>query len=175
MILAGCQSSGIHRVDSDRVFHPVVADPSEISVFLNNPSSNYTPVAFVDSFVHVRLTDEIKADQLRDLQVKARDVGADAVIQLEQLEEKREGMVADPTIPFHAWKQGDYELYFLRGLAVRLDQSKEPEWEEEIASESKDAEMRISRTYNAESVSLDSIQLRTIPEEQQIERPLPGN
>ena len=56
---------------------------------------------------------------MEELRRSARWLGANGIENLRVETAEAQGMVADPRVPFTAWKQGEFELHFVRGTAVR--------------------------------------------------------
>ncbi len=130
-ISGGCSNTRVHPI-TDQEFQPA-RNVEQVKMYLGVVDRPHVQLAFVNSFPDSDKTVAIKRDQLRDLQKRAADLGADAVMDVRLLTEKHRGMTVDPTVPFRAWKQGDFDLYFLRGVAIRFVDESDPEWEEQQA------------------------------------------
>lgn len=79
----------------------------------------YQEMAYIDSFVAMDNCSDTVQAQLKDVQTKARAVGADAVIRVRLLNNKVRGFQEDPNTPFFSVRQGESRDYFFRGTAVR--------------------------------------------------------
>jgi uncharacterized protein YbjQ (UPF0145 family) len=134
VLLSACGGSSVYRL-TDEDFTQVKS-PDEVRLFTGELTRPYLEIALINSEASEDRTVANRREQLRQLQREAARLGADAVADVRVLEERHKGMVADPTVPLPAWKQGDTTLYFLRGTAVRwLDPEVDPvlEFEEEAA------------------------------------------
>jgi uncharacterized protein YbjQ (UPF0145 family) len=76
-------------------------------------------VAIIQSTSYANKDEKTKARQLEEMKRIARKLGADAVQEIHLLTKKAQGYVMDGRPPLPAWKQGKYNLYFLRGTAIR--------------------------------------------------------
>jgi hypothetical protein len=133
--LSACGSAPRTYSLTDKEFAPV-RDASEVRLFLGELERPHFDLALLDSYVDQSEAPAVKRDQLSDLREKAAALGADAVVDIRALAEQHRGLVPDPAVPFNAWRQGEYELYFLRGKAVRFidpDDEEYLEWEEQQA------------------------------------------
>ncbi len=161
LILTGCHARFAHPVNNN-VYHKVAEEARDVQVFQGKPARSYTVVAVVDSFLSAEFTREVKRNQLLDLQRKAMEAGGDGLVELEALEEQREGMIIDPTLPSGTWKQGDFGLVFLRAKAVRFQT---PEWEERQSTVKENTIEGLSQGLG-QSLDLDSIEVQEAPKQE---------
>lgn len=117
-LLVGCSASQIHPL-TDKKF-PAKPATEEIDLYMGKVERPHIEIAIVDSRSLPGREDKDKQLQLNDLKHLARKLGADAVHDIRLLHKKARGMVIDERVPFPAWKQGEYKLYFLRGTAIKF-------------------------------------------------------
>jgi hypothetical protein len=84
------------------------------------PDRTFVEIAYVDSFACADKQPPTVQSQMRDLQAKAGQAGADAVIRVEQLANKKQGLVDNPMTPFPSSMQDTVKEYFFRGVAVKF-------------------------------------------------------
>jgi uncharacterized protein YbjQ (UPF0145 family) len=82
-------------------------------------------IAYVQSIGAADKETETVRAQLRDLREKAREVGGEAVVNVQQLSDRIRGYVRDERVPFRAYEQGTAQRYFLRGTAIRFVENPE--------------------------------------------------
>ena len=116
IFLSGCNTSSVQRLTMDR--YPRKSMDAPIEMFVGTIARACKPVAILNSKYYDDQSDDAKAKMLLNLRNMAREIGADAVIEIQMLPKRFEGMVADDKTPFPAWKPGNYYGYFLRGKAV---------------------------------------------------------
>jgi len=116
LTLAGCSATQIHRL-TDEKFTPKPPG-TEIDIYIGELKRPYREIAVLDSRCSGTKDSEIKEQQLEDIKRLARKVGADAVHNVRLLTKNARGMVPDQRVPFPAFKQGRYKLYFIRGDAI---------------------------------------------------------
>ncbi|MEQ8820560.1 MAG: hypothetical protein RLY93_09960 [Sumerlaeia bacterium] len=114
----GCTNTKVHRLTTER-FEPA-ANPESVRLFIGPVNRPHTRIAYVNSDTEDMPTVVEKRAQLKELQARAAKLGADAVVEIELLQEEHKGFVPDPAVPFKAWRQGEYELAFLRGTAIKF-------------------------------------------------------
>lgn len=118
MVLAGCSAQRVYPL-TDRTFPPTPAG-QEIKLYTNAIRRPHLKLAYVQSTSDVESSPESRVKQLEQLREQARALGADAVVEVRELKNKVRGAVPDEAVPFRAYRQGRYNLYFLRGTAVRF-------------------------------------------------------
>ncbi len=132
VVLAGCGAPKQHML-TERDYAPV-RSAEQVRLFAGNTERETVDIAVVDSFASGDRSSAMRQSQLRDLRKRAAEAGASAVVDVRVLEERHRGMVADPSVPLPAWKQGNSTLYFVRGTAVRFVEDQDvQEWEEQQA------------------------------------------
>jgi len=134
LLAASCAVENQHYL-TDRRFEPV-SNSDEVRLFVGAVERPHVEIAYVNSIAVAERTDEARRAQLRSLQDRAAELGANAVMEVRSMKELHKGMVADPAVPVPSWKQGDTTLYFMRGTAIRWDEpdaAKQLEWEEQRA------------------------------------------
>ena len=114
----GCETSRVHRLTPE-VFPPTASEES-IKLFVNQVRRPHIRIAHIQSTADISRDPEVRRAQLEQLRAEARALGADAVMDIQQLQNRVRGMVIDERVPFRAYRQGNYELYFLRGTAIRF-------------------------------------------------------
>jgi len=99
-------------------FPPTPVD-QQVKLYNSDISETHIKLAQIQSFADSSRDTETKRAQLVDLTKRARRMGADAVVNVRQLENRVRGMVVDEKVPFRSYQQGRYEMYFLRGVAIK--------------------------------------------------------
>jgi hypothetical protein len=118
-LLAGC---GLHarRVDvrlAEGNFPPRPAT-AEVELWVGETDLPKIPIAIISSSRTAERSAEAREAQVEELRQRARDLGAHAVENLRVETAEVNGIVADPRTPFTAFKQGEFDLHFVRGTAV---------------------------------------------------------
>jgi uncharacterized protein YbjQ (UPF0145 family) len=90
----------------------------DVELFVGKIERPYKPIAIVQSKSYDNKFEDTKIKQMEELKEIARKLGADAVHNIRMLDNSVSGYVIDYQVPFLSWKQGKYQLYFLRGEAV---------------------------------------------------------
>ena len=103
----------------DHACLPAGAPRASVPMYHNITNRTFTEIAYVDSFASPDKSPDTVRQQMQDLQSKAGQAGADALIQVQQLANKRTGLVNNPQTPFDSKMQGSEEQYFFRGIAVK--------------------------------------------------------
>lgn len=116
LAVSGCSKVVVHRLTDDR-FPSAPADAS-IRLYENKVLRPHREIAFIDSQALPDESAETREKQLLQITDKARDLGAEAVHDIRFLKEPVEGLIVDQNVPFRAYKQGRYTLYFIRGTAI---------------------------------------------------------
>ncbi|CAN5454894.1 hypothetical protein BH09SUM1_BH09SUM1_19180 [soil metagenome] len=116
-----CSGCGVkHRyMLTDQKFAPTASN-EEIKLFVNEVKRPHIEIAYVQSTPNREKDTMTRRQQLEELQVEARKVGADAVMGVRQLNNQVRGAVIDEAVPFRSYRQGQYKLYFLRGTAIKF-------------------------------------------------------
>lgn len=115
---AGCSNNKVYYLTEERF--PPTPDDQEIKLYINQTKRPHMPIAFINSKSDSNLEPETKKAQLEDLKERARELGADAVINIRNLNNKVNGFTVDERVPFHSYRQGNYELSFFRGTAIKF-------------------------------------------------------
>ena len=92
---------------------------SEVEIWVGETDRDKIALAVIRSDSSAERTREAREMQLEQLRETARRLGAHAVENVRVETTEVRGFVADPRVPFTAVKQGEYELYFIRGTAIR--------------------------------------------------------
>jgi hypothetical protein len=116
LLLPGCSSTRVHRLVPET--YPAKSPDYQVKLYINKVTRPHREIAFIDSRASTDRSEATQSEQLRQLQQKARSLGADAVHDIRSMTHKVRGVVADERVPFQAYKQGRYELFFLRGIAL---------------------------------------------------------
>jgi hypothetical protein len=98
---------------------------ARVDVYVGTIQTPHQDVAIIESDAFAYVDDPIKLKQLDQLRLKARRRGANAIQDVQILTKRVRGYMADERVPFASMKQGFYELYFMRGTAIHVDE-KEP-------------------------------------------------
>ena len=115
--LLACGAKKVHYLSEQR-FSPT-PESEEIKLFVNDVQRPHVALAVVESFSRRETDTETKRQQLLDLRQRARDLGADAIVNVRFLNNEIRGFVVDEAVPFRSYRQGRYEMYFLRGTAIK--------------------------------------------------------
>jgi len=114
----GCSGPRMMRL-SDRRYEP--RPPSfPIELYEGNVKTAHEELAIIDSIAVEQLTTQTRKALVEDLRSRAREVGAGAVKNVTMLIRADRGWIEDPQTPFHSWRQGWTDRYFLRGRAIRF-------------------------------------------------------
>ena len=122
VLLAGCSTTCGGRAPVraiDQAHLPAPRNYSDLPLYRRDIDTEYVEIASIDSVVMPRNdTDSVKC-MLEDLKAKACAAGADAVVKVQLLEQKKRGFVNNPRTPFPSWKQGEWQEYFFRGTGIK--------------------------------------------------------
>lgn len=118
LLLAACTTDRVFWLTEDR--YPALPPNSEVRLFSAELNRPHVRIALVQSFADPRRSQEVRRRQIDDLRRRARSVGADAVMEIRLLRNRVRGPVTDEAVPFPAVRQGRYETFFLRGVAIRF-------------------------------------------------------
>jgi hypothetical protein len=91
-----------------------------VRLYVNEVRRPHVKIAIVQSFSDPEPDAARKREMLESLTREARKVGADAVMNIRQLRNDVRGAVVDEAVPFRSYKQGRYDMFFLRGTAIRF-------------------------------------------------------
>lgn len=119
---------------TDQEFPAVPRD--SVRVFVGVPEEPHLRLAFINSDPDLERSVRRKREQIEQLRHRAARLGADAVVDVQLLREERRGFQPDPATPIRSWRQGDSELWFLRGVAIKFlveDEAEILEYEEAAA------------------------------------------
>lgn len=114
--LIGCAAAD-YKLLTDEKF-PAKPKNYEVELFLGEIDRPHKTIAIVQSKSYDNKFEATKSRQLDEVKETAAKLGADAVQKVRMLENKAKGFVADNQTPFSSWKQGKYNLYFIRGEAI---------------------------------------------------------
>ena len=103
----------------DKTCLPAGKSPATIPLYRGDLQAKYAEIANIDSFVSLDECDDTVRLQLKDLQTKARAIGADAAIRVRKLNNRIRGFQEDPETPFWSVKQGYSKDRFLRATAIK--------------------------------------------------------
>lgn len=121
-LATGCTGPRTKRL-SKASYEKIPAD-QDIEIYVDDAGGEKLAIVESDAFAYV--DDEIKRKQLDQITGKARSLGGNAVERVRILTKQVQGYTPDERVPFTAWKQGRYELYFMRADVTRR-QPYEPE------------------------------------------------
>jgi len=121
MLLNGCNTASVHRLARDK--YPRKSMDAPVEMFVGTIVRAHKPIAILNSKCYTDQTEENKAMMLSSLRNMAREIGADAVIEIQMLPKRFEGMVMEDKTPFPSWKPGNTYGYFMRGKAVVYEDS----------------------------------------------------
>jgi hypothetical protein len=112
----GCNTASVQRISPEK-FSPKPPD-ADVEMFVGTITRENIPIAILNSRHFSDQSEESKKEMLANLKVLAREIGADAVMEIRILPKRFEGMVVDDKPPIPAWKPGNYYGYFMRGKAI---------------------------------------------------------
>lgn len=116
-----CHTPSLKRLTTTHF--PPKPKSAPIDLYVGTVSRHHIEVAIIQSRSYSSKDEKTKAGQLEELKRLARKLGADAVQEIRLLTKRAQGYVIDDRVPFPAWKQGKYNLYFLRGTAIRYTEN----------------------------------------------------
>lgn len=132
VIASGCSGRKVWMLTDER-FEPSTP-PDQISLYINEIERPHIKLAYVESDSDSREGTEVTRTQLTQLRERAHEIGADAVVNVRQLKTKVRGAVIDERVPFRAYRQGSFELGFIRGVAIRYVEEGEAEDNEPVSA-----------------------------------------
>ncbi|MBN1475776.1 hypothetical protein JXA47_03385 [Candidatus Sumerlaeota bacterium] len=119
LLIAGC-GLATRRVDvrlTEGIFPPRPPG-AEVELWVGETDRPKIPIAVISSSRTAERSAEAREAQVEELRERARSLGAHAVENLRVETAEVNGFVADPRTPFTAFKQGEFDLHFVRGTAV---------------------------------------------------------
>ena len=116
-----CHTPSLKRLTT--IHFPPKPKSAPIDLYVGTVSQHHIEVAIIQSRSYASKDENTKARQLEELKRLARKLGADAVQEIRLLTKRAQGYAIDDRVPFPAWKQGKYNLYFLRGTAIRYTEN----------------------------------------------------
>ncbi|MCC6547123.1 hypothetical protein IT570_08130 [Candidatus Sumerlaeota bacterium] len=122
-ILPSCTNHHVYRL-TDQTY-PKTPAAQDVKLYANDVTQPYIMLAYINSFEAYNKTPETRREQLQDLQRRARKVGADAVINVTEMENAIIGFKRDEHTPFPSPEQGEWEETFLRGTAIKYSTKEE--------------------------------------------------
>ena len=115
LVAVGCTGPRTKRLSKAK--YEKVPKDQDIEVYVSDAGGEKLAVIESDAFAYV--DEAVKRRQLDQLTAKARSLGGNAVEHVRILTKEVQGYTPDERVPFTAWKQGRYELYFMRAEATR--------------------------------------------------------
>jgi hypothetical protein len=92
-----------------------------IDIFVGRVIESHREIAIVDSTAYPTDDEATRVRQLDELRVRARKLGGDAIHDVRILTKNIKGYTIDERTPFPVLKQGEYPLYFVRGVVVAYE------------------------------------------------------
>lgn len=118
LIAASCAGPRTKWLITDQ---PAPLPPNaHVDVYVGTIEPPFQPIAIIETDAVAVETDQARDAQIEELRRKARRVGANAIQNVEILKKRIKGMTPDEKVPFRAWKQGQYNLFFMRGMAIKV-------------------------------------------------------
>jgi len=114
----GCSSKRVYPLTT-RAF-PATPPGAEVKLYVNEVTRPHVQIAHIQSFSDREQDTETVRRQLLDLDKRARKLGADAIVNVRKLDNRVRGAVVDEAVPFRAYRQGTYNLYMMRGTAIKF-------------------------------------------------------
>lgn len=118
LVAVGCGGPQVKSLLEERL-DPLARD-AKVDVYVGKINPPYIEVAIIESSSNPFVDDGIKMQQIEQLKQKARKLGANTIQDVHILAKHIEGYTMDERVPFTAWQQGKYNLYFMRGMAVKV-------------------------------------------------------
>jgi hypothetical protein len=119
--MTGCGGPRMKMI-SDQHFKRLAAD-ERVDVYVGKIEPPFTEIAIIDSQAFPYVDDAIKLRMIDDLKRRARRLGANTLDDVRILAKDINGFTVDERVPFTAWKQGAYSLYFMRATALRASRT----------------------------------------------------
>lgn len=114
---ASCANHHVYRLTDKK--YPKTPATQDVKLYANDVTQPYVMLAYINSFEAFNATPDTRRLQLQDLQKRARKLGADAVINVTQLENDIKGFKRDEMTPFPSPEHGEWGETFLRGTAIK--------------------------------------------------------
>jgi hypothetical protein len=118
---AACEGARMKMLTEERL--TALPDDARVDVYVGKIQVPYKEVALLDSEAYSYVDDGIKKEQIEQLQRKARKLGANVIQDVHILTKKAHGYTVDERVPFISWQQGQFDLYFIRAMAVKMADS----------------------------------------------------
>jgi hypothetical protein len=118
LLLCGCAGPRMMRMEG--ADYKPLDSRAPVDVYVGQLDPPYAEIAVIDSEAFAFIDDAAKQRQIEELQARARQLGANALQDVRILGKDVRGFTTDEQTPFTSWKQGEYTLYFMRAMAVRV-------------------------------------------------------
>lgn len=115
-LAAGCGGPQVKRLSEERL--KALARDARVDVYVGEVKVPHKDVALIESNTSTFVDDGVKLEQIEQLRKSARRLGANSIQNVHILTKHVRGATIDEFVPFAAWQQGQYELYFMRGEAI---------------------------------------------------------
>lgn len=92
-----------------------------IDIYEGKVFESHREIAQIETRAWARDNEQTRIRMLDELRERAREHGADAVHDVRILTREISGYTADERTPFPSVRQGDYQMFFLRGVAIRYE------------------------------------------------------
>ncbi len=112
-----CEKPPIRVIDKTCL--PAGSSPKVVPLFRADVNAKYQQIAYIDSFVALDNCSDTVQKQLKDLQAKARQTGADALVRVRLLKNRVRGFKEDPYTAFFSVTPGASDDYFFRATAIK--------------------------------------------------------
>ncbi|MDO8944274.1 MAG: hypothetical protein Q7U75_13930 [Desulfobacterales bacterium] len=121
LLIAACGGPQMKKLSRQRFKALDIND--KVDVFIGEIKPPYQEVAIIETDASSFVDNDVKKKQIEQLKIKARRLGANVVQNVHILSKRVRGYTIDERVPFTAWQQGQYELYFMRGMAIRVPET----------------------------------------------------
>lgn len=92
-----------------------------IDIYVGKVLESHREIAIIDSTGYPTDNEASRKKEIEELKRKARAMGGDAIHDVRLLTKEIKGYTIDERVPFPSWKQGDYPLYFMRGVVIAYE------------------------------------------------------
>lgn len=92
-----------------------------IDIYVGKVLESHREIAIIDSTGYPTDNEASRKKEIEELKRKARAMGGDAIHDVRLLTKEVKGYTIDERVPFPSWKQGDYPLYFMRGVVITYE------------------------------------------------------
>lgn len=92
-----------------------------IDIYVGKVLESHREIAIIDSTGYPTDNEASREKEIEELKRKARAMGGDAIHDVRLLTKEIKGYTIDERTPFPSWKQGDYPLYFIRGVVITYE------------------------------------------------------